>query len=169
MQANRSNRIFVTWQLNTTILDIWLVWLKINWAATKWLCAQWRLRSAWASAQYDQTSLCAQWVAKDPSFLRADSEDSDQTGLMPRLIWVFAGRTLSLLLLSYRGSISSFKPKRPPLWLSKIAQFSVQQRHNCWHQNLTGIVFTDFSQFSIWFFSILSVVFSVLYVLKDIL
>ena len=28
----------------------------------------------------------AQWVAKDPSFLHADSEDSDQTGRMPRLI-----------------------------------------------------------------------------------
>ena len=38
-------------------------------------------------------SFCAQWVAKDPSFLHADSEDSDQTGRMPRLIWVFAGRT----------------------------------------------------------------------------
>ena len=25
-------------------------------------------------------------------FLHADSEDSDQTGPMPRLIWVFAGR-----------------------------------------------------------------------------
>ena len=60
---------------------------------TKWLCAQRRVRSAWASAQSDQSSLCAQWVAKDPSFLHADSEDSDQTGWMPRLIWVFAGRT----------------------------------------------------------------------------
>ena len=29
---------------------------------------------------------CAQWVAKDQSFLYADSEDSDQTGRMPRLI-----------------------------------------------------------------------------------
>ena len=29
---------------------------------------------------------CTQWVAKDPSFLHADSEDSDQTGRMPRLI-----------------------------------------------------------------------------------
>ena len=36
---------------------------------------------------------CVQWVAKGPSFLRADSEDSDQVGRMPRLIWVFAGRT----------------------------------------------------------------------------
>ena len=33
-----------------------------------------------------EASLCAQCVAKDPSFLQADSEDSDQTGWMPRLI-----------------------------------------------------------------------------------
>ena len=32
------------------------------------------------------SSLCAQWVAEDPRFLHADSEDSDQTGRMPRLI-----------------------------------------------------------------------------------
>ena len=51
--------------------------------------AQRRLRSAWAPAQSDQSSLCAKWVAKDHSFLHADSEDSDQTGRMPRLIWVF--------------------------------------------------------------------------------
>ena len=42
---------------------------------TKWLCAQWRLRSAWASAQSDQSLPCA------------------LNGRMPRLIWVFAGRT----------------------------------------------------------------------------
>ena len=35
---------------------------------------------------WSESSLCAQWVAKDPSFLHADSEDSDQTGRMPRLI-----------------------------------------------------------------------------------
>ena len=52
---------------------------------------------------WSETSLCAQWVAKDQSFLHADSEDSDQTGRMPRLIWVFAGRTLILLVLSFRG------------------------------------------------------------------
>ena len=40
-----------------------------------------------------KSSLCSHWVAEDPSFLHADSEDSDQTGRMPRLIWVFAGRT----------------------------------------------------------------------------
>ena len=71
---------------------------------TKWLCAQRRLRSAWASTQYDQSSLYTQWVAKNPSFLHADSEDPDQTERTPRLIWVFAGRTLILLVLSCRGS-----------------------------------------------------------------
>ena len=35
-----------------------------------------------------ESSLCAQWVAKDPSFFHADSEDSD------------AGNTVSLLVLS---------------------------------------------------------------------
>ena len=54
---------------------------------------------------WSESSLCAQWVAKDPSFLHADSEDSDQTGRMPRLIWVFAGRTLIWLVLSCRGPI----------------------------------------------------------------
>ena len=41
-------------------------------------------------------SLATQW---------APSEDSDQTGRMPRLIWVFAGHTFTLLVLSCRGSI----------------------------------------------------------------
>ena len=44
------------------------------------------------------------WLAKGPRFLHADSEDSDQTGWMPRLIWVFAGHTLTLLVLSCHGS-----------------------------------------------------------------
>ena len=46
---------------------------------------------------WSESSLCAQWVAKDPSFLHADSEDSDQIGL----IWVFAGCTAILLVLSW--------------------------------------------------------------------
>ena len=52
-----------------------------------------------------ESSLSAQWVAKDPGCLHADSEDSDQTGRMPRLIWVFAGRTATSLVLSCRGSV----------------------------------------------------------------
>ena len=70
----------------------------LKWAAA-WqnqqygLWAPLNLRSAWASAQSDQSSQCTQWVAKDPRFPQADSKDSDQTGQMPRLIWVFTGRT----------------------------------------------------------------------------
>ena len=39
-----------------------------------------------------ESSQKAQWVAEDPMFLHVDSEDSDQTGQMPRLIRIFAGR-----------------------------------------------------------------------------
>ena len=42
-----------------------------------------RLRSAWASAQSDQSLLCILLVAKSPSYSCADSEDSDQTGRTP--------------------------------------------------------------------------------------
>ena len=69
---------------------------------TKWACTQGRL----------SYPLCAQWVAKDPSFLHADSEDSYQTGRMPRLIWVFAGHTLILLVLSCCSSHN--------VWLSLV-------------------------------------------------
>ena len=53
------------------------------------LCAQRRPRSAWASSQSIQSSLCALRIAQDPRFLHAGSEDSGQTGQMPRLIRVF--------------------------------------------------------------------------------
>ena len=53
---------------------------------------------------WSESSLCTQWVAEDPRFLHADSEDSDQTGQMPRLIRIFAGHTLVLLVLSCHGS-----------------------------------------------------------------
>ena len=49
------------------------------------------------------------------------SEDSDQTGRMPRLIWVFAGRTLTLSVLSCRGSYTfSFQLPDGDLWFSKV-------------------------------------------------
>ena len=42
---------------------------------------------------WSESLLCAQYVAKDPSILCVDNKDSDQTGRMLRLIWVFAGCT----------------------------------------------------------------------------
>ena len=71
---------------------------------TEWLCAQRRLRSSWTSAQSDQSSLPAWRNLGSLTTYWAHSEDSDQTGRMPRLIWVFAGHTLILLVLTYRGS-----------------------------------------------------------------
>ena len=47
---------------------------------------------------WSESSLCVYWVARDPSFLHANSENSDQTVRMPRLIWVLAGCTLILLV-----------------------------------------------------------------------
>ena len=66
---------------------------------TKWLCAQQRLRSAWASAQSDQSLRCALngWLRTQAFFLRTAKT---------LMIWVFAGRTLILLVLSCRGSHS---------------------------------------------------------------
>ena len=53
---------------------------------------------------WSESSLCVQWVAKDPSFLHADSEDSDQTGRMPSwsysliVQWVAMGFIMSPLI-----------------------------------------------------------------------
>ena len=57
----------------------------------------------------------------------AHSEDSDQTGRMPRLIWVFAGRTATLLVLSCRGSIM-------PLVVSRFAEFLLVPEVDCYLQ-----------------------------------
>ena len=61
---------------------------------------------------WSESSLCAQWVAKDPNFLHADSENSDQTGRMPRLIWVFARRTCPFICSVRRWLIclARFRP-----------------------------------------------------------
>ena len=48
--------------------------------------------------------LSVQWVPKDPRFLHANSEDSDQTGRMHSLILAFAVRKVILLFFSCRGS-----------------------------------------------------------------
>ena len=61
--------------LRKTLNDIAIFW------ATSWqnqhncMCAQRRLRSAWS-----ESSLWAQWVTKDPSFLHANSEDWSDWG-----------------------------------------------------------------------------------------
>ena len=56
----------------------------------------------WAASWQNQQNECAPSDDSDqpghPSFLNADSEDSDQTGRMPRLIWVIAGPHVTLVI-----------------------------------------------------------------------
>ena len=78
---------------------------------TKWLCAQWRLRSAWASAQADQSLLSAWRKLGSLATHWAHSEDSDQTGRMPRLIWVFTGCTCHFVGFVMRRLNLSLKKK----------------------------------------------------------
>ena len=52
---------------------------------------------------WSESSLSARRKTGSLAIDRAHSEDSVQTGRMPRLILVFAGRTLILLVLSCRG------------------------------------------------------------------
>ena len=72
------------------------------------MCAQRRLSSAWAFAQSDQSSLSAWRKLVSLATNWAHSESSDQTGRMPRLIWVFAGHTWHFI---------GFVTRRPILYL----------------------------------------------------
>ena len=73
---------------------------------------------------WSESLLCAQWVAKAPSFFHVGSEDSDQTGHMPRLIWVFAGRTCHFVIFVMRRLIRWPNPSSvylPHLKCSEVA------------------------------------------------
>ena len=83
---------------------------------------------------WSESSLYTQWVAKGPRFLHAHREDSDQTGRMPKLIWVFAGRTLILLVLSYRGSFSPFV-----YWYKLITSTTIIETNwASWRENMSS-------------------------------
>ena len=69
------------------------------------MCAQRRLRSASASAQSDQSSLSAWRKLGSLATHWGHSEDSDQTGQMPRLIWVLAGHTCHFVGFDMRQEI----------------------------------------------------------------
>ena len=76
---------------------------------TKWVCNQRRLRSAWASTQSDQGLRCPHQETLGAELPIEHTAKTDQTGQMPRLIWVFAGRKVTSLVLSCRGSFYSNK------------------------------------------------------------
>ena len=82
------------------------------------------IRPVWSesslSAWRNLGSLATHW---------AHSEVSDQIGQMPRLIWVFAERTLILLVLSCRGSY-----RDPPL----APRGRVEPRHDKFNKMTVG-------------------------------
>ena len=97
--------LFVICQTNfiSELSHLKLTFTSIKMWAPSWqnqqtdMCAQRRLRSAWASAQSDQSFSLSNWRRVGAlATQRVHSEDSDQTGRMPRLIWVFAGCTATL-------------------------------------------------------------------------
>ena len=82
---------------------------------TKRLRAQRRLRSAWASTQSDRSLRCALIRLLRTQAFFMQTAKTDQTGwMMTRLIWVFAGCTVILLVLSRGSSYIHFF--RQELW-----------------------------------------------------
>ena len=112
----------MTWLNYCMSIQFWLVWhmflanrhqdSKLQPMSNKWQnqqndCAPREDSDQPECPVWSESSLCTQWVSKDTSFLHADSEDSDQTGRIPRLICVFTGSTVILLVLSWGGLNSS--------------------------------------------------------------
>ena len=85
---------------------------------------------------WSESWLCAQWVVKDRSVLHADSQDSDQTGRMLRLIRVFAGCTVTLLVLS-RGDLDS-------QCFLLLSSEKVQSIHGTTRHNTRGAIHSPF-------------------------
>ena len=86
---------------------------------------------------WSESWLCAQWVIKVPKFLHADREDSDQTGRMPRLIWVFAGGTRILLVLSCCGSFGHL------YWNNIFPSFICLRQLDKKHKNEENVQFKE--------------------------
>ena len=58
---------------------------------------------------WSESLLCSQWVTKYQKVLHVDRGDSNQTELMPRLIWVFSWNTATLTVFSSPSSIKDWE------------------------------------------------------------
>ena len=104
-------------------------------------------------------------VAKDQIFHHVDNEDSDQTGWMPRLIWIFSGRTALFVgfvvmwlklnnichiwirwtfSIHHCWSVSMTKPTKWPVRPSKT-QISLGMRP-VWSESSLGALWVDKDQ-----------------------
>ena len=134
-------------------IDDW-VSLSINWHSymsrcttkpTKWLVRPAKtqislgIRPVWA-----ESSLFAWRHLWTLATYWAHSEDSDQTGQMPRLIWVFAGRTgqvVGFVVRSYMSHIMR-KPVFWVVWPDKIQTglLIYRSEQECWILDVATIV-----------------------------
>ena len=85
-------------------------WTRFNMSRLMTKPTKWHVRPAKTQIRlginpvWSESSLSARRKLGSLATHWAHSKSSDQTGRMPRLIWVFAGLTLILLVLSCRGS-----------------------------------------------------------------
>ena len=84
------------------------------------------------SARRGTGSLAVHW---------AHSEDSDQTGRMPRLIWVLAGRTVIVCVLSRGGSFTFNSTK--PISCSFNVKLNRVLRYTCIRRRIVLVVAKD--------------------------
>ena len=85
---------------------------------TKWVCAQRRLRSAWASAKSDQSLCCPHEESLGPYLpIERTAKTLIRLGGCPGWPEFFAGCTLTLLVLSCRGSNVTLSLHFSPLHL----------------------------------------------------
>ena len=89
---HKNDKHYIVWSECSLvcIYTPYMIWAAAWQNQRKGMCAQRRLRSAWASAQSDQSLLSIQWEAKDPRYLHVDSKDWSD--------WVDAQADLSILL-----------------------------------------------------------------------
>ena len=91
---------------------------------------------------WSESSVCTHWVAKDPNFLHADSEDSDQTGwmmVMDQHYWKNVDKTInfnmpffvlsSVYYVCFKSESIIVRPvtydlPRIGIWITCISQFS---------------------------------------------
>ena len=73
--------------------EVSIIWASVWQNQQNYLCAQRRRRSAWASTQSDQSLCCTHEETLVPYLSTECKAKTDQTGQIPGLIWVFAGRT----------------------------------------------------------------------------
>ena len=97
-------------------INLWLKWVNIQpkpGTNTKWAASWQNQQNVHPAKSQISLGICPVWSESSLFAGRklgslathwAQSEDSDLTGWMPRLIWVFAGRTSTLLVLSWGGS-----------------------------------------------------------------